>query len=417
MRNQAFSHSSLARCFYPADFYADAKLGNDEAYRKKVVDEALCIANSHFQTGMRVSKFRLGKKDAYATSALAEKLVHRKCVANIFSCIRVPTKQRNTIAQELKCYLEEGTGYRIYKLDISKFFESTNIGDVKAILDELSGLSIHTKNIINGYLRHFNSNFGGGIPRGIEISPVLSNLILSKFDNSVKEHEEVVYYTRFVDDIIITTSTEDKKAFYKWLCAKLPGKLRFNYNKKYIEKVNVRGKSSDEPNGTEVACFDFLGYSYSVVDSQVAKNAEKAIRRKVKIDLSNGKVKKIQTKITRALVSYHKNVDYDLLFDRINFLVTNRDLFQKAKGRFIPTGIYYNYSKIDEDSENIKKLDCFLKRMILCAERRFGHFAGVALSSGEKKALLKLSFSHGFKKRVFKRYSPSRLKEITKIWL
>ena len=416
MRNQAFSHSSLARCLISKDFYKDQGLIQDD-YRNLIIDDAVEISKNLFANGIHLQTIELGNKTGYSVSKFSEKLILRRCVSNIKSSTILPLKSRNQIAKEVIPYLQEGTPYRIYRLDIKSFFESVDIDDVIKSFEDFSQLSTHTKNVISTYLRKFKASFQNGLPRGVEISPILSELILKPFDSIISNHKEVFYYTRFVDDILIITSTfEDKPKFFKWVQKQLLGDLHFNHTKKHIITVKKRVRSIDEAEGIQVAHFNYLGYEFNVTDTRLTGKTEKVANRDVTVDLSQIKIDQLKQKVSKSFYNFHKNHDYFLLKDRLTFLVTNRELKQKKSKRAIPTGIYYNYSAINIDSKKLLSLDNFLKGSITFSRGRLGRLINQTLTIQQKRELLKLSFTRGFKKRIHREYSPNRLKEISRIW-
>ena len=419
MINQAFSYSSLARCLYSKDFYDDERLSNDE-YRKQIINEALDISNTLFNDEIEIDVITVGCKVGYSASNLSEKLVLRRCVENIKSQKIFLLKQRDVIGKELTKYLREGTPYRIYRFDMKSFFESINTNDIKDSLENINKLSTHTKKLIFSYLNRFKKNHGEGIPRGIEISPVISEILLQNFDKAIKGNIDVFYYSRFVDDIVIVTSSnENKKNFTRWVRKQLPHSLHLNNNKQYIKSVKRRKRSLDREEGTEVARFDYLGYEYTVIDTKLSENNKNEFFmtcREVKIDLSRSKVNKFKTKISQSLYNHYKYNNFTLLYDRLFFLISNRDLKDKNKKRSIPTGIYYNYSLITQNSQRLIDLDNYLRFSVQSSRSRLGMLSRNTLTQEERNRLLKLSFVLGFNKRIYKKYSPDRLKQITKIW-
>jgi hypothetical protein len=414
MKKQAFSHITLAKSIYPQDFYKDDDL-SDDVYREKLVNEAFKIANKQFSDVIHVKEISQGNKKIYSSEKLTETLVLRKCTSNLAYVSEYKVSQRNQITKEIKCFLREGTQFRIYKLDIKSFFESISTELVQASLASLESLSPHTKNLVMNYLENFNE----AVPRGIEISPVLSDLVLKNFDKITSTNNNVFYYARFVDDIIIITSSfEKKKDFMKTLSKNLPKGLIFNHNKKKIIDVKKRCKSGDNISGRIVADFEFLGYQFQAIDTHLEPDDRSVMAkfRLVKIELSRNKIKKYKTKICSALINFRQSGDFHLLKDRINFLTTNRDLIQKSTNRGIPTGIYYSFSQIDSASLSIKDLDEALQKFVMSSNTMFSGQGSNPLSLTQKRALLKKSFKTGFEQRVFKKFSPDRLKEITEIW-
>ncbi len=426
MANQAFSISSLSRCLCNADFYDDQRLSEDD-YRRNVVAYALQISQNPTERPLAINRIKIGSKTGYTTGNLASKIVLRRCNKNIHDAYKIVHRDRQSISREIPAYLKEGTRYRIYRLDIKSFFENIPTSTILNILDSSERLSSQTKQIVRAHLENFNGSHGQGIPRGIETSPALSELLLADYDKKLRSHDEVFYYSRFVDDIlIITSSNEQEDTFYEWLCTILPSPLEYNATKTKIHSVPRRKKAGAvNPNGKLIVQFDFLGYSYSVYDSQLPlkdngsenENTANSIYRKVRIDMEARKIRKIKEKICKALYNFSKNKDLELLYDRISFLTSNRELKNKDGDRVIPTGIYYNYASIDMPSDSLIELDKFLGKTITSKTGRLCESYSAHITNEHRAKLLKLKFTQGFEKRAHRKFSPNRLKEMTRVWL
>jgi len=241
-KNQSFSQASLSRYFYPQDFFNDPRLSND-IFRNKCLDTSLSIATSLFSGGISLDNIKIKQKSGYRVSNLAEKLILRKCAEHLKSALGLSTKHRDQICKELVIFLKEGSPYRIYRLDIQAFFETLDVLRIKSSLRNIEYLSTHTKNLLCSYLDLFKSSFGNGLPRGVEISPALADFSLKEFDENIQKNDEVFYYERFVDDIIIiTSSNENQSDFLSDLSTKLLGRLQFNKSKEVIITVKKRTK-------------------------------------------------------------------------------------------------------------------------------------------------------------------------------
>jgi len=421
--DQSFNRATLARCLISKDFYIDDNL-NDETYRRNLIDQALNLAKDGNNFTPNLSVDTSSKKPVYSVNNLVEKLVLRKCAKNIRSAAKIRIKPRTKIIREIKSFLKEGTPYRIYRLDIHSFFENCHSGNIIDIFQKYK-ISTQTELLLTKFLANFNSVYSAGIPRGIETSPILSELSLIDFDSIISGLEEAYYYSRFVDDIFIITSGEENKGeFLKRVRRALPKGLKLNHNKTTI--IDIPKRSKGIPACT-VAKLDYLGYSFSVIDTDLSliypntaidklKGVTKVEYREVLIDLTSKKINRIMEKVTKAFYSNSKCNDYQLLTDRLVFLSTNRNLINKVKNRAIPTGIYYSHSEIDFPSMSLKRLDNFLNKMIHTPQGRIGGVISGQLSKAQKKQLSKISFSNGHNKRVFKRYSPNRLGTISSIW-
>ncbi len=409
--NKSYNRISLARKLRAVDFYKYSELNLlDESIKYRHIDEILEQSEKEDPDGIIINLLQVGrKKPMYTAGNLGTRLLFRKTQENL-NHLRSPTKSRNRIIRELKQILKDGSKYRLYKLDISKFFENVSVDHLNDAVGKLE-TTTQTKDIVRKVLKIFNDYHGKGLPRGIEFSPTLAEIILEDFDDSIIALENVFYYSRFVDDIIlITDGDEDQKIFLRKIKKYLPGGLTFNYNKKYIVDLDKHSQSN------QVVSFDHLGYQISIRPNGSSNNECKKNFRAVRADLSENKRKQISGKIIKSFYAYYKDNDFYLLLDRITFLATNRNIIDQSTKRIIPTGIYYNHPEVSLGSQKIDQLDKLVKMLTLSPQERISNCQTQSFSKAQKKSLLKISFSRSFRKRVFKRYSPNRLNKIAKIW-
>jgi len=419
----SFNRATLARRLTATDFYNNPSL-TDETYRRKFIEEVVITADQDFSNKLSLSSHEVKGKATYSVRDLTHKLILRQCAYNITKKVRPKLKTRSQIIRELRVFLSDGGSYTVYRLDIQTFFETCDAENILKVLTNL-GVNQQTIRIISQFLSNFNNNYSHGIPRGVEISSILSEVILHEFDEAIRANEYVFYYSRFVDDIIIVTSSqEEEKPFIRLLKSHLPKGLRFNHNKsRYFKASTV----TDYP--AVPVEFDYLGYRISITEhyNYISTNGTKPSKKKITtshtndfrdvvIDISNKKTKSLIGKLHKAFYSYAKSADFALLSDRINFLATNRDLIHKGKNEKIPTGIYYNYKEISVTNGALSRLDKALKALVLSPNKRLENVTSRKLNRVQTQSLLKISFQHGFSMRVFKKYSPNRLKEITRIW-
>lgn len=414
--DQAFSESSLKKRIYKFDIktYPDIFNKNDD---NQLTKSALDIAHNNFNGSItyEYKVLKTSKKETiiYSATLLQEILILRQCSINITNILYEKPKSRTKICKELKAYLQEGTPYNVYKLDIKNFFESVSIQIIKNVVKKNKRLSLHTKNLIIEYLHLLNTD---SLPRGIEFSPMLAELILEPFDSKIRSLPEVIYYSRFVDDIvIITLAVEKTKAFYKKIASLLPYDLQFNYNKKCILEISSYKVSHKNKSDIQNNSFDYLGYEFKITDSISDGNSNERMKqskhnfRPIEVNVSSKKIKSIKTKISQSFVSYKKNHNFDLLKKRLSFLSSNHYLKQKKHLIKTPTGIYYNYSLIDKHSKSLISLDKYLYSQILKKN--------TLLDPQQQKELLSsFSFIAGHSYKIFNKFPINELKIITKIW-
>lgn len=417
MANQSFGYRSIARCLIPADFENDKALRTDDDYKTSVIKNAVVKASQAGVNPASISSIEVGKNAAYGINNLADLLVLRKCAANVRQAFYSKMKQRNQIVRELQSFLSDGTKYRLYKLDITAFFESVNNDQLKAIL-QTSSVSAQTQRLVLEFMDAVELRYGSGLPRGIGLSSVLSEVYMNQFDSNMSECSEIDYFSRFVDDmIIITQGTECITGMLKRIQESLPRGLELNARKQTIIDVplRTRGTLSGSSIGDVVANFSHLGYSIRVLDTKTSRE-EKTISRSIVTDISPNKIKTLKTRVSRSFYSFTKNDDFALLIDRLTFLTTNRFFMNKKKKRLIPSGIYYSHSVIDPNSPAIDELDRFLHSIVLYNTGRIGKAVSGKITPLQRRELLSVSFTKGFGKRQFKRYSPNRMKKLAKIF-
>jgi len=240
---------------------------------------------------------------------------------------------------------------------------------------------------------------------------------MQDFDQKMRWSNDIFYYSRYVDDIIIVSSSREKIAdFLNGLCACLPTGLELNSDKKDIVEASVRV----EKNAKYLFQFDYLGYKFLVknpTNGSANKTRTGNLFRKVHIDIAEKKIKKIKTRIVRSFLSYSKINDWKLLRDRVVFLTQNFCIYNpKAGGKKI-AGIYYNYPLVSDDAPSLKELDRFLRNAVLAKNGRIFSITNTMLSTCQKRQLLKRSFLKGHRNRSFIHFSATRISQIQSCWL
>lgn len=406
MTSQAITPKSLSQCIYESDFYNYVDI-LDPDKKEEQINSAYNYSQS-LESTFSITKIKRNGKDCYTLADFDQTLVSRNLASNIRAVLR-KAKSRNQISRQLIQHLKEGTSYRIYRLDIKSFFESVKHTTIVNALEK-SRISNQTKLLICSIIKSSQEISDCGLPRGLEFSPNLSELILKDFDEEMKKHSDVFFYSRYVDDIIlITTGFESSRAFLKKIKSTLPSELKLNYNKQQVITVECRAK-----NDKIVAGFDYLGCHYSVRDSENKNN--KQVFRAIDVSLSASRVKKIKTRISKSLFLYSKDGKFNILKQRLDFLTSNRLMKDKKSNRTIATGIYYSNVNLSKNNNSLVELDEHLKKAVLgYASKRSANYS-YHLTAPQKKELLKFSFVNGYKNNNYKRFSPNKLNEIKNAW-
>jgi hypothetical protein len=313
-------------------------------------------------------------------------------------------KQANKfdIISQVKCLLEDGFPKFVVRTDIKNFYESIPHEKLLEILNEDNYLTFSSKFIINKILHDYRGKFGNtrGIPRGICISAYLAELYMQDLDTKLKLLQNVSYYARYVDDIIIifTPSTSNNKMDYlNEIKSKVGSKgLDLNDEKTKIFDLIEPKKSFNGLN--------YLGYVMSY-NSKI-----------IDIKLTGNKIKKYKNRMDLIFSSYLNYSKFNekkarkLLIKRLRFLTGNTRLLNNKKNILI--GIYFSNSLIT-NSSHFDCLDKYLaykidKLIVLdCVKRRLNNLITEH----------HLTFKDGFEQ---KRFTPvvtrAEFSEIIKVW-
>jgi hypothetical protein len=417
MYDQSFSIPTLKRMIRKGDFKAHPSLYVD-ANKDAEIAAAFMSAHSDFGGAYPLASFVKGEKRIYTIPVYSDELVLRKLTLNIKWCAKVRQPNRTAIISNLIRFMEEGVPYRIYRLDIKSFYESFETSAILARVDSLVAVSPQSKRLLRKLLAEFLSSGGVGLPRGLALSAVLSDLMMSEFDKRISSRPGVYFYARYVDDIIIATNgNEIKNSFLKHIKNLVaPLGLSLNPKKQKIRDADKRVKPL--ATNDELFTFDYLGYKLSVTEpTPLPKTKPTQQFRRVVVDISKSKLARSKTRVVRSFIDFCRTLDYDLLHERLLFLTSNFAVKDINRPGYKLAGIYYNYPHITRDTAiGLKELDRFLMNSIRSKHGRVSSESTKYLSSTQKRKLLTLSFDRGHLNKTFLHFHPSRIHVIQKCW-
>ena len=316
---------------------------------------------------------------------------------------RIIMSNRSTIIKQVCGLAAMKSPYSVIRTDINSFFESISISILVRKLEK-SVLPQSQINAICNLLNLCKSQFKiSGIPRGIGLSSYLSELYLLDFDKEIKELEQVIYYNRYVDDIIVVVKEDDygkEKAAseVKKIMESAITKLGLSFHSDEEKNVIVSGP---RPKGKskKTIRFNYLGYNFTLTNDGVSLN------------ISESKVEKYITRMDYAAWTYWNSPSVGLkernqmFIDRIKFLSMKTRLNNNKRN--VIAGLPNRYSLISEDSESISILDQHL--LIICSRMPLSIKRSVGVGN-------KISFEKGFKSEKVLSFDNGYLKSITKIW-
>lgn len=420
MHDQSFCRKTLERFLRKHDF-RQVPVAEHKAFREAILTDATTSAVTCFNAPAKpLTNFPLRGKLIYRLVRQQDELVLRQLVRNVKRCMPCAGEGRSQIVTNLRLLLAEGVPYRVYRLDVRSFYESFQKHEVLKALHELRNLSPQSKTLIETLLNSHTAMGGLGIPRGLSLSAVLSDLLMTRFDHLIRSGDDTFYYSRYVDDIIIMTSAREKKAeFVTWIRNSLPPGLTLNPDKRAIVEVlsKVAKTSGSCP---AIFSFDYLGYAFSVSNPTTAEAKSKKngdLSRTVLIDIANRKIKKLKTRIVRAFLDFSNTGDWDLLRDRIAFLTQNFSVYNPKAGGKKLAGIYHSYPLVNANSAGLIELDRYLRNAVLTRTGRVFSKSSVILSGNQKRQLLSSSFVRGHASQCFIHFSGGRISDIQRCWV
>ncbi|KCZ57826.1 hypothetical protein HY36_11660 [Hyphomonas atlantica] len=254
-----------------------------------------------------------------------------------------------------------------------------------------------------------------GVPRGIGLSALISELAMRTFDQSVRDFRGVYKYYRFADDILVFSTCESSEVS-GFLLDNLPTPMTFNPEKS--DEVCFPGKKEADLGGRSL---DYLGYEFTA--KQVNGNRDS---RHVRVSISQRKLKKIQSRVILSFKDYARTGDWGLLKDRVKYLSANFRVQRQGaefvrSSRNVFSGIYFNYPLCGEyqykssvmrcsayDSRELKELDGFYHSML----RKISG----GITPSQLLQMKRLSFNKGYELRIRVRFYPRRISEINRGW-
>lgn len=320
----------------------------------------------------------------------------KKIQENIRNTYKVRQSSRYAILSELINLLEDNCPKYIIRTDIKSFYESIPQKTLLAKINNDYLLSIRTKKFINQIFESYNGltgqtdvNTAIGVPRGIGISAYLSELFMRNVDNQIQELDDLIYYARYVDDIIAIFVPQSKN-------------VDDNYLKNYLslikEIVESEGLNLNTTKTKEYKLFDALNYirfnTRSPKTIQYLGYEIGSLNNKLEIKLSENKINRYFERIKLSFENFsekkhhNRKKAFKLLSARIKYLTSNTKLRNNKDKVFV--GIYYSNPFLTSN-ESLEILQDKLKN----------HIQNCDFTNKEKQEIEQYSFIDGFKYKSF----------------
>lgn len=367
---------------------------------KKKKEDRLSVELNNISSLITEKKFSLKLKEidigqskkAYGFEKSAESYFALKQIQhNLRKLYKIKQGNRHNIVCQLRETLADKLPKHVIRTDISNFYESIPRDKILKELYDDPLLTLTSKKIIRGILHEYEkiSDTNVGLPRGIGISAYLSELYLREFDEKILKCPQVLFYARFVDDIIIVCTADQVNILRKLAFVKKSLKdIDLNLNKEKTDHKTLNGRTQKS--------IEYLGYHFLFGRGQV------------KIALAKSKIEKYKKRIKLSFDDYNKTVkspnkkSESLLKKRVRFLTGNTRLVNNKKNALV--GIYFTYNLIT-DISCLDGLDRYLENKINClGNEKF------------KRILSELTFKSGFQKKRFHKFSTNDFRDIVRVW-
>jgi hypothetical protein len=325
---------------------------------------------------------------------IVETAILRKLYRNIRELYKVEQANRNRIIMDILGLMKSKQNVYVYRMDVKSFYESIPMKKLLQDLESDCRLSSYSISLLR---RLYSSEDGTYcLKRGLCMSALLSEYYMRTFDFALRSHTNVIYYARFVDDIILFVNTKDALESIKKLVVNELKLRKLTLNGRKVEKFTKENSNSES--------FSYLGYKFYFRDERLH------------VDIADSKIKKIKKRITRSIAHYCVTHDYSLLKDSIRYLTGNITVNMPFSMKKIRAGIYYNYPLLTDADMIMKELNVYYRSILHTKKNRLGKMIHNNLSAEGLRELNKYSFQTGYAKKIYVHISAQRLSKIKQCW-
>ncbi|TWT91635.1 antiviral reverse transcriptase Drt3a [Neorhodopirellula pilleata] len=339
-----------------------------------------------------------GRRILHSASSYADVLFLRHGCRMLRRKRGIRSLNRKQIASQIVKILEADVSHLILRTDITNFFgsipvyEAMNLESVQACFPAVEYAWCMKMLSANPYT-------DDKLPRGLSISGELAEHFMAAFDRSVISHEGVVFYGRFVDDIVIVTASDDLDELEAAISDYLPKCLSFNPDKTQACRWGDTRQAK--------AGFDYLGFSFRRTSNIASRK-----RSEVHVGIATSKMLRYKKRVQLAFNDFIDNKDFRLLRDRIRYLTGGCSVYSSFQRRRITLGLSASHQDITDDAA-LQALDAYLGNWIRTASR---DGVNSCFTKGQQTQLRRLSFTASYSKNIRHRFTGKRLWEIRGIF-
>lgn len=244
-------------------------------------------------------------------------------------------------------------------------------------------------------------------------------------DSKIKSIPNVIFYSRYVDDIFIiiapdlhTDTNMDIVDYWNkienvYKDADLTLAPRDTTNSKtkllpLLKEIDFQGLNYN---------FDYLGYKLLFTEIIDKKDKNKY---KISFKLSENKKWKIENRLEKAINHYNDRSKYNQrqarkeFYDCLKFLTGNTNLINSKKG--IKVGIYYSNSLLGEDGEaELNDFDSLMNELV---DTKLSPYIKLNVDKVRMKKYIQCNFSFlsGYTEKRFHKFSVDEFRHLRKVW-
>ncbi|WP_345472982.1 RNA-directed DNA polymerase [Glutamicibacter ectropisis] len=377
-----------------------------------VLEESLQNALNHFQSALSNRSFEwglengvlLGERQTYRISSSLDVVFPGREAATILrEASGTHMVGRNSIVRALKHSLMKRYAHAVYRLDIRSFFDSIPHKKLLNRIAEVRSLDRITGELVERLLHEYQLLKGEpiGIPQGVGVSSPLAELYLSDFDRAIRSFPGVLFYARYVDDIIVVLEGEEACNQVASKIDLLLSELDLEVNKSDDKFAKIVADSNGDY--LEDESVEYLGYKFIRSNGRLVIGLTDRRSKRRKNRLNTAFEHWLSKNPTRKTAN---SGDEGILVDRVRFLAGNTSL--KNSKDNVAVGIYFSNSSLDSDAQELKDLDELLSNLIKTNRSR--------MSPLLLKRLRAVSFVRSFRERTFIRFRQKRLEQVVQCW-
>lgn len=342
--------------------------------------------------------FRINSSRTVYTTNDENKVLFKTISTKLSRLFNFTTPNRNVNIKVLKNIFSSNSNITIMKFDIENFFDSIPHTNILDLLEKNRLLKKKDLILIDHFLSSGESS-PHGVHQGTELSNVLSDIYLNKFDKLlINLSKYVIFAKRYVDDILMVfnrvLSFNEINEYYKIITTKINQiGLNLNYKKTKISVINIdcyKTKINDNnsifsprkhttnktvtyvldkhgvfhKHSNDITSFNYLGYSFNwkLKDEKYYFN----------VAISKNKLHKHFTRIYKMFDEFKRkeysspcSSNYYILRERIRFMCYGYILPSDSNiDTNIVIGLKQNYKYIHSDSNQINKLLILLQNNV-----------------------------------------------------